>query len=47
MRTTLRALCDAAVFAAAIGVTLTLALAGTLVPALRASRVNPLEATRE
>lgn len=38
---------DAAVFAAAIGVTLALALAGTLVPALRAARVTPLEATRE
>ena len=38
---------DAAVFAAAIGVSLTLALAGTLLPAVRASRVNPLAATRE
>jgi putative ABC transport system permease protein len=38
---------DPAVFAAAIGLTVTLAFAGTLLPALRASRVSPLEATRD
>ena len=38
---------DVSVFAAAIGATLTLALAGTLLPAFRASRISPLEATRE
>jgi predicted permease len=38
---------DSAVFGAAIGLTLALALAGTLLPAVRAARVSPLEATRE
>jgi ABC-type antimicrobial peptide transport system permease subunit len=38
---------DPAVFATAIGITLTLTLLGTLLPALRAARVSPLEATRE
>jgi putative ABC transport system permease protein len=37
---------DPAVYGAASAVTLTLALLGTLVPALRAARVSPLEATR-
>lgn len=38
---------DPAVFALAIGVTLGLALLGTLLPALRAARISPLEAARE
>jgi ABC-type antimicrobial peptide transport system permease subunit len=38
---------DPAVFSAAVALTLGLALFGTLLPALRASRVSPLEATRE
>jgi ABC-type antimicrobial peptide transport system permease subunit len=38
---------DMTVFGAAIAVTVGLALIGTLLPALRASRVSPLEATRE
>ena len=38
---------DPAIFSGAIGLTLTLALIGTLLPAIRASRVSPLEATRE
>jgi predicted permease len=38
---------DPAVFASAIGLTLLLTLAGTLLPALRAARISPLEATRE
>ena len=38
---------DPAIFLAAIGLTLTLALIGTLLPAIRASRVSPLEAARE
>lgn len=38
---------DPAVFATAIGITLTLTLLGTLLPALRAARISPLEATRE
>ena len=38
---------DPAVFGAAIAVTFGLVLAGTLLPALRASRISPLEAARE
>ena len=38
---------DPAIFSGAIGLTLALALIGTLLPALRAARVSPLEATRE
>ena len=38
---------DPAVFTSAIGLTIALALIGTLLPALRAARVSPLEATRE
>jgi putative ABC transport system permease protein len=38
---------DPAIFSGAIGLTLALALIGTLLPAIRASRVSPLEATRE
>jgi predicted permease len=38
---------DPAVFAAAASVTILLTLMGTLLPALRAARVSPLEATRE
>lgn len=38
---------DPFVFASAIGLTVMLALIGTLLPAVRASRVSPLEATRE
>ena len=38
---------DPAIFSVAIGLTLTLALIGTLLPAIRAARVSPLEATRE
>ena len=38
---------DPAVFSVAIGLTLGLALIGTLLPAIRAARVSPLEATRE
>jgi putative ABC transport system permease protein len=38
---------DPAIFSGAIGLTLTVALVGTLLPAIRASRVSPLEATRE
>ena len=38
---------DPAVFATATGLTVLLTLAGTLLPALRAARVSPLEATRE
>lgn len=38
---------DPAVFAAATGLTLVLALIGTLLPSLRAARVSPLEAARE
>ena len=38
---------DPAIFSGAIGLALTVALIGTLLPALRASRVSPLEATRE
>jgi putative ABC transport system permease protein len=38
---------DPAVYAAAVAITLTLALIGTLLPAIRASRVSPLEATRD
>ena len=37
---------DASVFAATIALTAFLALAGTLLPALRAARVSPLDATR-
>jgi ABC-type antimicrobial peptide transport system permease subunit len=38
---------DVSVFGAAIALTALLAIAGTLLPALRASRVSPLAATRE
>jgi ABC-type antimicrobial peptide transport system permease subunit len=38
---------DPAVFSAAIGLTLVLALAGTLLPAIRAARISPLEAARD
>ena len=38
---------DVSVFGAAVGVTALLAMAGTLIPALRASRVSPLDATRQ
>jgi putative ABC transport system permease protein len=38
---------DPAIFSGAIGLTLGLALIGTLLPAIRAARVSPLEATRE
>src|SRR5690606_17408625 len=38
---------DITVFAAAVLLTAVLALAGTLLPALRASRVSPLDATRQ
>jgi putative ABC transport system permease protein len=38
---------DPAVFAFAIGIALLLAVAGTLLPAIRASRISPLEAARE
>ena len=38
---------DPAIFAGVIGLTLTLALIGTLLPAIRAARVSPLAATRE
>ena len=38
---------DPAIFSGAIGLTFALALIGTLLPAIRASRVSPMEATRE
>ena len=38
---------DPAVFGAAVATALVLTLLGTLLPALRAARVSPLEATRE
>jgi putative ABC transport system permease protein len=38
---------DPATYLCAVAVILALALLGTLLPALRASRINPLEATRE
>jgi ABC-type antimicrobial peptide transport system permease subunit len=38
---------DPAVFGVAISATILLALIGTLLPALRAARISPLEATRE
>jgi putative ABC transport system permease protein len=38
---------DPAIFSGAVGLTLAVALIGTLLPAIRASRVSPLEATRE
>ena len=38
---------DVSVFGAAVAVTALLAMAGTLIPALRASRVSPLDATRQ
>ena len=38
---------DPAIFSGAIGLTLALALIGTLLPAIRAARLSPLEATRE
>lgn len=38
---------DPAVYVTAVGMTVALALIGTLLPALRAARISPLEATRE
>lgn len=38
---------DPAIFSGAVGVTLMVALIGTVLPAIRASRVSPLEATRD